>query len=101
VPIIHAGKQKLRGMSMETVTYSQLQELVMRLPAKKLPTAYRLLVELSVGEIDSPSLQQAFMLLPLAERRRLMAEQAEQIMVHYAQMTAERQAWQAGDFVDY
>jgi len=85
---------------METVTYSQLQELVMRLPAKKLPTAYRLLVELSVGEIDSPSLQQAFMLLPLAERRRLMAEQAEQIMVHYAQMTAERQAWQTGKFTE-
>jgi hypothetical protein len=27
--------------------------------------------------IDSPSLQQEFMLLPLAERQRLMAEQAE------------------------
>jgi len=84
---------------METVTYSQLQELVRRLPAQKLPTAYRLLAELSVGEIDSP--QQEFMLLPLAERRRLMAEQAEQMLVHYAQMPTERQAWQAGDFVDY
>ena len=85
---------------METVTYSQLQELVRRLPAKNLPTAYRLLAELSVGEIDSPSLQQEFMLLPLAERRRLMAEQAKQMLVHYAQMPAERQAWQTGKFTE-
>jgi len=86
---------------METVTYSQVQELVTRLPVKKLSIAYRLLVDLSMSDTDSPSLQEEFMLLPLAERRRLMAEQAKQMVAHYEQTASERQAWQAGDFVDY
>lgn len=86
---------------METVTYSQVQELVMQLPVKKLPIAYRFLADLSVSDTDSPSFQQEFMLLPIAERRRLMAEQAQQIAGHYEQTISERQAWQAGDFVDY
>jgi hypothetical protein len=88
-------------MSVEAVTYSQVQELVMRLPVKKLAIAYRLLVDLSASDTESPSFQQEFMLLPLAERRRLMAEQAEQMVRHYEQTTSERQAWQAGDFVEY
>jgi hypothetical protein len=88
-------------MSMETVTYSQVQELVMRLPVKKLSIAYRLLVDLSASDADSPSRQEEFMLLPLAERRRLMAEQAKQMVTHYEQTVSERLAWQAGDFVDY
>ena len=86
---------------MQTITYSQVQEMVTRLPIKKLPTAYRLLVDLSAGDTDSPSRQEEFMLLPLAERRRLMSEQAKQMAAHYEQTTSERQAWQAGDFVDY
>jgi len=86
---------------METITYSQVQELVMRLPVKKLPIAYRLLADLSVSDTDSPSLQEDFMLLPVAERRRLMAEQAKQMMAYYEQTASERQAWQAGDFVEY
>lgn len=86
---------------METITYSRVQELVMRLPIKKLPIAYRLLIDLSASDADSPSLQQDFMLLPVAERRRLMAEQAKQMVAHYEQTASERQAWQAGDFVDY
>jgi hypothetical protein len=85
---------------METITYSQVQELVMRLPVKKLPIALRLLVDLSVSE-DTLSLQEDFMRLPVAERRRLMAEQAEQMMTYYEQTASERQAWQAGDFVEY
>jgi hypothetical protein len=92
-------------MNMQTVTYSQIQELVMRLPTKKLPTAYRLLVDLSASDTDSLSRQEEFMLLPLAERRRLMAEAAtrgaKQMVMHYEQTASERQAWQAGDFVDY
>jgi hypothetical protein len=88
-------------MSMETVTYLQVQELVMRLPIKKLSTAYRLLVDLSASDTDSTSHQEEFMLLPLAERRRLMAEQAKRMAAHYEQTASERQAWQAGDFVDY
>ena len=85
---------------MQTITYSQVQELVMRLPIKKLSTAYRLLVDLSASDTDSPSRQEEFMLLPLTERRRLMAEQAKQMAAYYEQTASERQAWQAGDFVD-
>ncbi len=87
-------------MSTESVTYSQVQELVMRLSVKKLPIAYRMLVELDESDTDSQFLQSEFMLLPIAERRRLMAEQAERMMAHYEDTAAERQAWQAGDFVD-
>ena len=86
---------------MQTITYSQVQELVMRLPVKKLSIVYHLLVDLNASDADSPSLQEEFMLLPLAERRRLMAEQAKQMAAHYEQTASERQAWQAGDFVDY
>jgi len=88
-------------MNMETITYSQVQELVTRLPVKKLPIAYHLLVDLSASGTDSPSLQEDFMLLPVAERRRLMAEQAKQMTAHYEQTASERQSWQAGDFVEY
>jgi len=83
---------------MQTVTYSQIQELVMRLPVKKLPIAYRLLVDLSESDTDSLSPQEEFMLLPLEERRRFMAEQAKQMVAHYEQTASERQVWQAGDF---
>lgn len=86
---------------MQTITYSRIQELVMQLPIKKLPAAYRLLVDLSASDTGSLSPQEKFMLLPLAERRRLMAEQAKQMAAHYEQTASERQAWQAGDFVDY
>ena len=86
---------------METITYSQVQELVMRLPVKKLPVAYHLLVDLSVSDADSPSFQEDFMLLPIAERRRLMAEQAKQMTAYYEQTASERQAWQAGGFIEY
>lgn len=41
---------------METITCSQVQKIVMRLPVKKLPIALRLLVDLSVSE-DTLSLQ--------------------------------------------
>ena len=75
---------------METITYSQVQELVTRLPVKKLPIAYHLLVDLSASGTDSSSLQEDFMLLPVAERRRLMAEQAKQMTAHYEQTASER-----------
>jgi hypothetical protein len=86
---------------METITYSQVQELIKRLPAKKLPIAYRLLVDLDKSGIDSSSLQQEFMLLSLTERRRLMTEQAQQMIAHYTETSSDRETWQAGDFVEY
>jgi len=79
-------------------TYSQVQELLMQLPVKKLPIAYHMLVDLSASDADSLSLQEDFLLLPIAERRRLMAEQAKQMVAHYERTASERQAWQAGDF---
>ena len=46
--------------------------------------------------------RRAFLKLPLAERRRLMAQQAEKMAEFYksAQEAAERQAWQGGDIVE-
>jgi len=95
--------EDLKGMvvAMETVTYSQVQELVMRLSVKKLPIAYRMLIELDESDADSQFPQTEFMLLPVAERQRLMAEQAQQMATHYEQTAAERQSWQAGDFFDH
>ena len=83
---------------METITHAQVQELVKRLPAKKLPIAYNLLLNLNASNLDSSSLQKDFMLLPLTERRQLMAEQAKQMVAHYEETALERQIWQAGDF---
>jgi hypothetical protein len=86
---------------MEPITYAQVQELVMRLPAKKLRAAYRLLIDLNASETDSLSPQQDFMLLSLEKRQRLMAEQAREMVAHYEQTASDREAWQAGDFVEY
>ncbi|HEX9973141.1 MAG TPA: hypothetical protein VGD14_13805 [bacterium] len=85
---------------MEAVTYSQVQELVKKLPPTKLPLAYNLLVDLADKETDLQSPQLNFMHLPLNERRRILAKQAKQMIAHYEQTTNERQIWQAGDFVD-
>jgi hypothetical protein len=85
---------------METITPSQIQELVMRLPAAKLPFAFSFLANLADKETELPSPQLDFLLLPLSERRRLMAEQAKRMVSHYEQTAGERQAWQAGDFAD-
>jgi hypothetical protein len=88
---------------VETVTYthSQVQELVKQLPVKKLSIAYHLLIDLSASDADSLSLQEDFLLLPIAERRRLLAEQAEHTAAYYERTASERQIWQAGGFVEY
>ena len=85
---------------METITYPQVQEMVKRLPTKKLSIAYRLLVDLADKEVDMLSPQLNFMLLPLSDRRRIMAQQAEKMVDYYEQTSDERQDWQAGDFID-
>ncbi|MBW4683972.1 MAG: hypothetical protein KME40_02490 [Komarekiella atlantica HA4396-MV6] len=41
-----------------------------------------------------------FMKLPLAERRRILAQQAELMLVHY-QQDKEWQELQTGDLIDY
>lgn len=85
---------------METITHAQVQEWVMRLPVTKLRLAYRFLLGLVDGEAETLSPQLSFLRLPLDERRRIMAEQARQMVAHYEQTAVERQDWQAGDFVD-
>ncbi len=83
---------------MDSVTLTQVQELVERLPAQKLPTAYRLLDELIAS--DPPrSFQEDFMRLPRDERRRLLSAQAKELATHYEQTASERETWQVGDFV--
>jgi len=85
---------------METITYTQVQEVVKRLPTKKLPIAYSLLVDLANKEVDMLSPQLDFMLLPLSDRRRIMAQQAEKMVDYYEQTSDERQDLQAGEFID-
>lgn len=85
---------------METITYSQVQDLVFRLPATKLPLAYSFLVDLTNNDTDAQSPQLDFMRLPLSERRRILEQQARQMVAHYEQSAAEREIWQGGDFTD-
>jgi len=44
-----------------------------------------------------------FLRLPIEERRRILAEQAEQIVEHYEEESArlERELWQGGEIVEY
>jgi ribulose 1,5-bisphosphate carboxylase large subunit-like protein len=85
---------------MNIITYSQIHELVMRLPAEKLSLAYNLLIDLTKKKDDEILTQSDFMNLPLNERRRIMAQQAREIIFHYERESGERQSWQAGDFAD-
>ena len=85
---------------MDVITYSQIHELVMKLPAGKLSLAYNLLVDLIKKKEDEILSQSNFMNLPLNERRRIMSEQAQKMIFHYEQNTGERQEWQAGEFND-
>ena len=61
--------------------------------------------ETSVDIQEPMTLEQrrAFHRLPLAERRRLLAKQAEQVVALYADESAtkEREEWQGGDLVEY
>jgi hypothetical protein len=47
--------------------------------------------------------RRAFLKLPLAERRRLLSQQADEAASHYEseQSIREREAWQGGDIVEY
>jgi hypothetical protein len=88
---------------MKSVTYTQVQELIARLPVKKLPVAYAFLSNLTNEETSTPSLQAEFLSLSLTERRRLLAGQADELLAqsHYEETAAEREEWQGGDFSDY
>ena len=45
--------------------------------------------------------RRAFLKLPLDERRRKLAEQAEKLLEHYEFEKPEREAWQGGDIIEF
>ena len=83
---------------MKTVTHAEVQQLVTQIPETELPLAYCLLVELMARETQSP--QAAFMRLSADERRKVLAQQAEQMKTHYEETADERIEWQSEDFID-
>ena len=85
---------------MEAITYTQVQQLVEKLPETKLPLVYRFLLELVDKDVEPQSPQADFIRLSPEERHRLLSEQAEQMKAHYEQTADERTEWQAGDFID-
>ena len=85
---------------MEAITYTQVQQLVEKLPETKLPLVYHFLLELVDKDVEPQAPQADFMRLSPEERHRLLSEQAEQMKAHYEQTADERTEWQAGDFID-
>ena len=83
---------------METITYTQVQQLVEKLPETKLSLAYHLLLELVMKEVEPQSPQAAFMKLSVEEQQTLLSQQAEQMKAHYEQTANERTEWQTGNF---
>ena len=86
--------------TMETIIYAHVQQLIKKLPENKLSLAYRLLLDLADKEAETLSPQADFMRLSLAERRRVMTQQAYQMKAHYEQSANKRTEWQAGDFIN-
>jgi hypothetical protein len=87
---------------MGTVSVAEVQALVSQLPEERLPQAYRLLRDLADQQQGntSASLQTEFMRLPASERRKLLTQQAAEMVGHYEQTAGERQDWQSGDVQD-
>lgn len=60
--------------------------------------------ELVIAPVPALTLEQrrAFLKLPLEERHRLLAEQADRMIAHYEseQEVREREEWQGGDIVE-
>lgn len=88
---------------MNSVTYVEVQELLSRLPMKKLPIAYEFLARLTDEESAEQSMQEKFLSLSLKERRQLLAQQAEELLetAYYQETAVDREEWQGGDFIEY
>jgi hypothetical protein len=82
---------------MNPISLADVQQLVLQLPAEKLPHAFRLLKSLST---ELPASQSSFLKSPKNERARLLTQQAADLLEHYTQTANERQEWQSGDFHD-
>jgi hypothetical protein len=85
---------------MDNVTQSDVFDLLNRLPPAKLPLAHSMLESLMNDDTGLLPAQSQFVRLPPAERRRVLAEQAQKMVAHYEQTTAERESWQSGEFCD-
>lgn len=85
---------------MSTITYNQVQELVKQIPITKLERVYNMILEVAKKEKDTGLQQLDFMKLPVSERRKIMKQQARQMITHYEKRSVEREAWQGGDFID-
>jgi len=86
---------------MQTVTYTQIQELVASLPQTQLPRAYELLRNLFPETPQSSSPQRDFLRLPLDERQHVLSDQAAELVEHYTHSHEDREMWQGGDIEDY
>jgi hypothetical protein len=84
----------MKKVYMQSITYTQIQNLVKKLPPKKLRRAYDLLVDLVKDDEKNASPQVEFMRLPREERGRLLVEQASYIAPYYEQTESERDDWQ-------
>ena len=84
---------------MESITYSQVQDLARQLPPRCLPAAYAMLHELR-NQNDASESRADFLRLPLSQRHEILARQAEELKAYYVQTADERSDWQAGDFMD-
>jgi hypothetical protein len=73
--------------------------LVEHLPAERLPAAYQVLRELA-DRGETLQAQLDFKQLPLAERRRTLTRQAEELKSHYEQTSDKRSEWQSGRYID-
>ncbi len=84
---------------MASVTYSEVHALVQQLPPERLPAAYQVLQELAQHG-DKLQAQLEFRQLQLAERREILARQADAMKTHYERESDERLEWQSGEFTD-
>ncbi len=96
-----SNKRWHKVIDMQTITYSQVQELVASLPSAKLPLAHRFLSDLIPESIEAPPPREELMALPLNERRRLLSKQAADLVEHYSRTQDDREVWQGGDIEDY
>ena len=83
---------------MATVTYSQVQKLLMQVPEERLPAAFEMLLGLADCGEEVAEPRTDFLRLPLSERHQILAQQAENLRAHYHETVDERTKWQAGDF---
>ncbi len=78
---------------MQTITYSEVHELVASLPSAKLPLAHKFLRDLIPEQTQATAPQKEFMALPLSERRRLLSKQAAELVDNYTRSRKDRELW--------